>query len=58
MRYKKKFSVTFVLEVEEPSDVVSTVEDAHVEDMDDLIHNEVHNIDDVNIENLNIWERI
>lgn len=58
VKHKKKFSVTFLLEVEEPSNVLSTVEDAHVEDMHDLIHNTFHDIDDVSIENLNIRERI
>ena len=58
MREKKKFSVTFLLEVEEPCNVLSTVEDAHEEDVHDLIHNTFHDIDDVNIENLNIRERL
>jgi hypothetical protein len=58
VKHKKKFSVTFLLEIEEPSNVLSTVEDAHVEDMHDLIHNTFHDIDDVSIENLNIRERI
>ena len=58
VREKKKFSVTFLLEVGEPCNVLSTVEDAHVEDVHDLIHNTFHDIDDVNIENLNIRERL
>ena len=58
MKGRKKFSVTFLFEVDEPCNVLSTVEAAHVEDVHDLIHNTFHYIDDVNIENLNIRERL
>ena len=57
MRERKKFSVTFLLEVDEPCNVLSTVEDAHVEDVHDLIHNTFHDIDDVEIDKLNVKER-
>lgn len=53
----KKFSVTFLLEVDEACNVLSTVQDAHEEDVRDLIHNTFHDIDDVKIDNLNIKER-
>ena len=58
MSTKKRFSVTFLLEVNEPCNVLSIVEDAHEEDVHDLIHNTFHDIDDVKIENLNIRERL
>ncbi len=53
----KKFSVTFVLEVDEPCNILSTVQDAHEEDVHDLIRYIFHDIDDVKIDNLNIRER-
>ena len=58
MSSKKKFSITFLLEVDEACNILSTVEDAHEEDVHDLIHNTFHDIDDVKIENLNIRERL
>ena len=58
MSTKKRFSVTFLLEVNEPCNVLSTVEDAHEEDVHDLVRNTFHDIDDVKIENLNIRERL
>ena len=53
----KQFSVTFVMEVDEACNVLSTVEDAHEEDVRDLIHNIFHDIDDVKFHNLNVRER-
>ena len=58
MSTKKRFSVTFLLEVNEPCNVLSPVEDAHEEDVHDLVRNTFHDIDDVKIENLNIRERL
>ena len=52
---RKKFSVTFTLEVEEDGNILSLVEDA--EDLYDLIHNTFHDIDDVEIDKLNVKER-
>ena len=51
---KKKFSVTFVLSIEEDNNIFSSVEEAHEDDVYDLIHNTFHDIDDVQLENLNI----
>ena len=53
----KKFSVTFVVEVEEDGNILSLVEDAHAENVYDLIHNTFHDIDDVEIDKLNVKER-
>ena len=53
----KKFSVTFVAKVEEDNNFLSSYEDAHEEDMHDLIMNAMHDVDDVEIENLNVKER-
>jgi hypothetical protein len=54
---RKKFSVSFTLEVEEDGNILSLVEDAHTEDLYDLIHNTFHDIDDVEIDKLNVKER-
>jgi len=54
---KKRFSVTFVLDVEEDGNILSTVENHHVEDICDLVRNTFHDIDDVTMDNLNIRER-
>jgi|TARA_X000001388_G_C2150415_1_gene92179 hypothetical protein len=54
---KKKFSVTFLLNIEEDNNIFSSVEEAHEDDVYDLIHNTFHDIDDVQLENLNIKER-
>ena len=53
----KKFNVTFVLEIEEDGNILSLVEDAHAEDVMDLIHNTFHDIDDVEIDKLNVKEK-
>ena len=52
----KKFSVTFVAKVDEDNNFLSSYEDAHEEDMHDLIMNAMHDVDDVEIENLNVKE--
>ena len=54
---KKKFSVTFVLSIEEDNNIFSSVEEAHEDDVYDLIHNTFHDIDDVELDYLNIKER-
>ena len=53
----KQFSVTFVMEVDEACNVLSTVQDAHEEDVHDLVRNTFYDIDDVKIDNLTVRER-
>lgn len=53
----KKFSITFVVIVDEDNNFLSSYEDAHEEDVHDLIMNVMHDIDDVEIENLIVKER-
>ena len=53
----KKFSVTFLLEVDEACNVLSTVQDAHEEDVHDLVRNTFYDIYDVKIDNLTVRER-
>ena len=54
---QKKFSVTFVLKVGENNNIFSSVEEAHEDDVYDLIHNTFYYIDDVELDNLNVKER-
>jgi len=53
----KKFSITFVVKVDEDNNFLSSYEDAHEEDVHDLVMNAMHDIDDVEIENLVVKER-
>tara|TARA_R100001440_G_scaffold58585_1_gene78392 strand:+ start:185 stop:403 length:219 start_codon:yes stop_codon:yes gene_type:complete len=54
---QKKFSVTFVLKVQENNNIFSSLEEAHEDDVYDLVHNTFHDIDDVELDNLNVKER-
>ena len=54
---QKKFSVTFVLKVHEDNNIFSSVDEAHEDDVYDLVHNTFHDIDDVELDNLNVKER-
>jgi hypothetical protein len=53
----RKFSVTFVVKVDEDNNFLSAYEDNHEEDMHDLITNVMYDVDDVEIENLVVKER-
>lgn len=53
----KKFSVTFVLEVDESNNILSSYEHNHVADVVDLINDVMYDVDDVKIENLLVKER-
>ena len=48
----RKFSVTYVMEVDEETNFLSAHEEGHTEDVHDLISNVMHDIDDVIINNL------
>tara|TARA_R110000824_G_scaffold101591_1_gene241289 strand:+ start:1684 stop:1854 length:171 start_codon:yes stop_codon:yes gene_type:complete len=54
----RKFSVTFVLKVDDDNNIFSALEEAHVDDIYDLIRNTFYDIDDVEVDNLNIKERV
>ena len=43
----RKFSVTFVLKVDDDNNIFSALEEAHVDDIYDLIRNTFYDIDDV-----------
>ena len=54
---QKKFSVTFVLKVQEDNNIFSSVEEAHEDDVYDLVRNNFYDIDDIELDNLNVKER-
>ena len=54
----KKFSVTFVVEMDEENNILSSFDDSHEEDVYDLITNVMYDVDDVKIDNLVVKERI
>jgi len=54
----RKFSVTFVLKVDDENNIFSALEEAHVDDIYDLIRNTFYDIDDVEVDNLNNKERV
>ena len=54
----KRFSVTFVLAVDKEANFLSSVPDAHDEDVYDLIKDVFFDVDDVKVENLNVKERL
>mgnify|MGYP003657157971 CR=1 len=53
----KTFSVTLVVEVDEPNNLLSAAEDTHTEDIYDMIHNMIHDIDDVKATNVLVRQR-
>jgi len=53
----RKFSVTYVMEVDEDNNFLSAHEEGHVEDVHDLVSNLMHDVDDIKIHNLMIKER-
>ena len=53
----KKFSVMFLLNVEEENNILSSFEEHHQEDVHDLITNVMYDVDDVKIQNLIVKER-
>ena len=53
----KKFSVTFVVEMDEDNNILSSFGDNHEEDVHDLITNVMYDVDDLKIDNLVVKER-
>lgn len=54
----KRFSVTFVLEVDEYNNILSAVPESHVEDVFDLVKDVFYDVDDVEVDNLIVKERL
>lgn len=55
---EKKFSVMFILKVDGANNILSSYEDAHEEDVHDLITDIMYDVDDVKIDNLIVKERL
>ena len=53
----RKFSVTYVMEVDEDNNFLSAPEESHKEDVHDLVNNVMHDVDDIKINNLVVKER-
>jgi len=53
----KRFSVTFVANVDDNNNILSSYEDNNEQDIYDLITDIIYDVDDVDIENLNVRER-
>ncbi len=53
----KKFSVTLLLEVEEPNSLLSSHMDSHTEDVFDFVQDVFYDNEDVNVKNLLVKER-
>lgn len=53
----KKFSITFVAKVDDKNNILSSFEDNHEQDIQDLITDIIYDIDDMDIENLYVKER-
>lgn len=53
----RKFSVTFVVMVDEDNNFLSAYEDSHEEDVHDLITDVMYDVDDIKIDNLTVKER-
>tara|TARA_R110000824_G_scaffold160564_1_gene335438 strand:- start:590 stop:766 length:177 start_codon:yes stop_codon:yes gene_type:complete len=56
MAKSRKFSATFVVEVDEDNNILSSHEAHHNEDIRDLLNNLIFDIDDVKIYNINVRE--
>jgi hypothetical protein len=54
----EKFSVTLVLNVDRDANFLSSVQDAHPEDVYDLIKDMFYDVDDVRVDNLVVKERL
>lgn len=55
---EERFSITFVLAVDREANFLSSVVDAHADDVYDLIKDVFFDVDDVKVENLNVKERL
>ena len=53
----KTFSVTLLLQIDEANNILGAYEDAHTEDISDLVRNTFYDIDDVTVQNILIKER-
>ena len=52
-----KYNISFVLTVDEDNNILSSYEEDHVVDIQDLINGIIYDVDDVSIENLTVKEK-
>ena len=50
----KSFHVSFTMKVDADGNILSLVEEAHEEDVEDVVANALHDIDDVKIEKIKV----
>jgi hypothetical protein len=54
---KKVFSATMVIKVDSNNNILGAYDDAHEDDVHDLVVDTFYDLDDVEIENLTVKER-
>jgi hypothetical protein len=54
----KQFGVTMLVTVEENNNILSSYEDAHEDDVRDMIVDTFYDVDDVEVKNLLVKERL
>ena len=52
-----KYNISFVLTVDADNNILSSYEEDHVVDIQDLINGIIYDVDDVSIENLTVKEK-
>lgn len=52
----KSFSVSFIMLIDKHNNILSSSEDAHVEDVADLIQDVMYDVDDIKIRSLVVKE--
>lgn len=53
----KKFSVMFLITVDDNNNILSSHDSAHESDIEDLINDVMYDVDDVEVENVTVKER-
>ena len=53
----RSFSVTFLINIDENNNILVSYEDAHTDDVSDLVVDTFYDIDDVTVQNILVKER-
>jgi hypothetical protein len=54
---KKKFNVSFIIIIPEKNNILSSFEEAHEDDVRDIIEDILYDVDDFKLENITVKER-
>ena len=54
---KKKFNVSFIINIPEKNNILSSFEEAHEDDVRDIIEDILYDVDDFKLENITVKER-